>query len=252
MIYSGPVTRGEQNRFSACFLYRSLENTSSAIQRGSIERNKLDERTKSRVDVIYDTLRERICLGEYGNGQILYEGELGREFSVSRTPIRQVLQRLAFDRLATVRAGVGTAVTGGDPETLQRSLQIRARIHDLIADLAVVHSEPDIKATAEFVQFKADKLEGSSARAQFWGVYRDLQEMTNRIIDDDLLRNVDEMIFFRTAPALLRAASQDMGPAVSALQGEVGAVAERILADDPVGAFAARSAQAPAYGALLP
>ena len=212
----------------------------------------MDEHTKSRVDVIYDTLRERICLGEYGNGQILYEGELGREFSVSRTPIRQVLQRLAFDRLATVRAGVGTAVTGGDPETLQRSLQIRARIHDLIADLAVVRSEPDIKATAEFVQFKADKLKGTSTRAQFWGVYRDLQEMMNQIIDDDLLRNVDEMIFFRTAPALMRAASEDMGPAISALQGEVTAVAERISADDPIGAFAARSAQLPAYSALLP
>ena len=74
----------------------------------------------------------------------------------------------------------------------------------------------------------------------------------NQIIDDDLLRNVDEMIFFRTAPALMRAASEDMGPAVSALQGEVTAVAERISADDPIGAFAARSAQLPAYSALLP
>lgn len=215
-------------------------------------RDNLDDSTKSRVDVIYETLRERICLGEYESGTILHEGELGQEFSVSRTPIRQVLQRLAFDRLATVRAGVGTAVTGGDPDTLQRSLQIRAGIHTLIADLAVVRWEAEMKATAEFIQFKAGKLGDASERAQFWGVYSDLQAMTNRMIDDDLLRNVDEMIFFRTAPALLRAARLDMSGAVLALQGEVDAVADKILSEDPVGVFAARGAQLPAYSALFP
>lgn len=41
---------------------------------------------------------------------VLYETELSREFLVSRTPIRQVLQRLAYEQLVRTVSGVGTVV----------------------------------------------------------------------------------------------------------------------------------------------
>lgn len=41
----------------------------------------------------------------------LHEGMIASEFGVSRTPIRQVLQRLAYERLVETRSGVGTIVS---------------------------------------------------------------------------------------------------------------------------------------------
>ncbi|WP_407494423.1 GntR family transcriptional regulator [Pseudooceanicola sp. MF1-13] len=57
-------------------------------------------------------LRHRICMMQSVSDQItLHEGALATEFGVSRTPIRQVLQKLAYERLVETRSGVGTIVS---------------------------------------------------------------------------------------------------------------------------------------------
>lgn len=56
-------------------------------------------------------IRERICLLGGADEIILHEGQLATEFGVSRTPIRQVLQMLAYENLVETRSGVGTIAT---------------------------------------------------------------------------------------------------------------------------------------------
>ncbi|KAF0676412.1 GntR family transcriptional regulator [Profundibacterium mesophilum] len=66
---------------------------------------------------IANRIRQRICLsGGTEGGSVLHEGALAIEFGLSRTPIRQVLQRLAYERLVQVQSGVGTIVATLDPE----------------------------------------------------------------------------------------------------------------------------------------
>jgi len=57
-------------------------------------------------------LRNRICMMQSVSDNItLHEGALATEFGVSRTPIRQVLQKLSYERLVETRSGVGTIVS---------------------------------------------------------------------------------------------------------------------------------------------
>ncbi len=56
-------------------------------------------------------LRFRICNAAPDADLLLHEGKLALEFGVSRTPIRQVLHRLAFERLVETRSGIGTVVS---------------------------------------------------------------------------------------------------------------------------------------------
>ncbi|WP_010138944.1 GntR family transcriptional regulator [Oceanicola sp. S124] len=56
-------------------------------------------------------IRERICLNGQEVNLLLHEGQLATEFGVSRTPIRQVLQMLAYENLVETRSGVGTIAT---------------------------------------------------------------------------------------------------------------------------------------------
>ncbi|KAA2312540.1 GntR family transcriptional regulator [Pseudooceanicola sediminis] len=55
-------------------------------------------------------IRERICLHAGAEEMVLHEGQLATEFGVSRTPIRQVLQMLAYESLVETRSGIGTIV----------------------------------------------------------------------------------------------------------------------------------------------
>jgi DNA-binding GntR family transcriptional regulator len=61
---------------------------------------------------MYKEIRDRICLLTYPPGTVLREADFANEFGVSRTPVRQVLQRLQFEGLVEAKNGVGTIVTG--------------------------------------------------------------------------------------------------------------------------------------------
>jgi DNA-binding GntR family transcriptional regulator len=91
--------------------------------------------SRERFERLYATIRERICLLEYGPLQRLSEEELAAEFKVSRTPIRRVLTRLEAEGLVETRHGVGTIVTDVDIEELGQVYQLRMELAVLIGKL---------------------------------------------------------------------------------------------------------------------
>ncbi len=80
-------------------------------------------RARLSADEIHATLRDRICLLEYAPGSLLREALLAEEFGVSRTPIREILQRLAQEGLVSTRNGVGTLVRPLDFDADRRHLR---------------------------------------------------------------------------------------------------------------------------------
>jgi DNA-binding GntR family transcriptional regulator len=62
-------------------------------------------RTRSRGDFVYDSLRDAIWEGRFAHGERLREEEIGRALGVSRTPVREALQRLQQRGLLTVGPG---------------------------------------------------------------------------------------------------------------------------------------------------
>jgi DNA-binding GntR family transcriptional regulator len=63
-----------------------------------------------RLEDMLQELRFRICATDPNTTVMLHEGKLAQEFGVSRTPVRQVLQRLSFEHMLETRSGVGTVV----------------------------------------------------------------------------------------------------------------------------------------------
>ncbi len=66
---------------------------------------------KTKSEIALASLRKKICLEAHEGEHILHETKLAEEHSMSRTPIRQILQRLAYERLVYTKSGVGTVVT---------------------------------------------------------------------------------------------------------------------------------------------
>ncbi|MBP2236117.1 DNA-binding GntR family transcriptional regulator [Sinorhizobium kostiense] len=89
------------------------------------------EARKPAATEIHDLLRDRICLLEYRPGAMLRENDIAGEFNVSRTPVREALQRLSIEGLVEVRNGIGTFVTTLDQEQLREVFGIRVEMSRL-------------------------------------------------------------------------------------------------------------------------
>jgi DNA-binding GntR family transcriptional regulator len=67
-------------------------------------------RTRSRADFVYESLRDGIWEGRFAYGEHLREEEIGAALGVSRTPVREALQRLLQRGLLTFGLGRGLVV----------------------------------------------------------------------------------------------------------------------------------------------
>jgi DNA-binding GntR family transcriptional regulator len=66
--------------------------------------------TGSRADFVYESLRNAIWEGRFARGERIREEDIAKSLGVSRTPVREALQRLQQRGLLVVRAGRGFAV----------------------------------------------------------------------------------------------------------------------------------------------
>lgn len=67
-------------------------------------------RAGTTVDALYRTLRDRIITGVYAPGWRMSQEQLANELEVSRTPLREALQRLEADGLVVAHANRGMHV----------------------------------------------------------------------------------------------------------------------------------------------
>ncbi len=104
----------------------------------------------------YAMILEAIDVGVYRPGDRLVESELAERFGVSRTPIREALQRLETQSLLT-RDGRSLIVSSLDHNQMAELYVLRCELEGLAARLAARH------ATAEEMRILADMVEADNA-----------------------------------------------------------------------------------------
>jgi DNA-binding GntR family transcriptional regulator len=90
----------------------------------------------------YSLVLEAIDSGAYRPGDRLVESELAERFGVSRTPIREALQRMETQGLL-VRDGRSLIVAALDHTQLAELYVVRAELEGLAARLAARHATPE-------------------------------------------------------------------------------------------------------------
>ncbi|MGR3323271.1 MAG: GntR family transcriptional regulator [Pseudooceanicola sp.] len=104
----------------------------------------------------YSLILDAIDIGDYRPGDRLVESELADRFGVSRTPIREALQRMETQSLLT-RDGRSLIVASLDHNQLAELYVVRSELESLAARLAARH------ATAEEVRVLSDMVEADRA-----------------------------------------------------------------------------------------
>lgn len=104
----------------------------------------------------YTLILEAIDNGTYRPGDRLVEAELAERFGVSRTPVREALQRLETQSMLA-RDGRSLIVASLDHNQLAELYVVRAELEGLAARLAAKH------ATREEVKVLSDMVEADRA-----------------------------------------------------------------------------------------
>ena len=102
---------------------------------------------------IFQTLRDRIVHGEYPPGMGLSEKDLCREFSVSRTPLREALAKLESMKLVTIIPRFGTNVSPIDIDEIRCAFEVKIKLESLAVGLAVERIDSEqLKALDDVIQ----------------------------------------------------------------------------------------------------
>jgi DNA-binding GntR family transcriptional regulator len=129
-------------------------------------------------DEVYRRLRLAIVTGEIRPNTPLIELDLAKALNVSRTPIRESLQRLAADGLIVARKR-GWAVKEFSRQEIQESYEVRAALESYAAGLAAVRaSDAELEAISNI----------QDARDRESGPTHEFRVRTNREFHDGIIK----------------------------------------------------------------
>lgn len=91
----------------------------------------------------YEHIRRQIVSGELMPGDVVSEKELIEQLGISRTPIREAIQRLAEENLLVVMPSRGTIVSYISVDDVGQIYKARKLIEPYLAREAVGHADPE-------------------------------------------------------------------------------------------------------------
>lgn len=114
------------------------------------------------VDEVYERLRLAIVTGELRPNEPLIEVDLAEALKVSRTPVRESLQRLGTEGHASPRKR-GWAVREYTPAEIEQNFEVRIALEGFAAGLAAVRGSAEEIALIEAVQHERDSAAAPTA-----------------------------------------------------------------------------------------
>lgn len=176
---------------------------------------KVDAATIQRI------LLNRICLLEYRPGDQLKEAALAEEFGVSRTPIRDALNRISHLGLIESRNGVGTVVVGLSQEQLRHVYEVRLELSCLIGKLSPIAPNAEHCATLRVLLDRAIRLAENIAPDEFVKINHELNETVASMIGNSSLRSMWLQVYVQAASTWHRLAETIGADATQALVEEL-------------------------------
>lgn len=85
----------------------------------------------------YDYIKNKILYCEYQPGQLLFEKEIVDELNMSRTPVRQALNKLAGENLITIISNKGIQVSQISEKKVREVKELRIILERLIIQKAI-------------------------------------------------------------------------------------------------------------------
>lgn len=156
------------------------------------------------VGEIYRDLRERICLLDIEPGERLREVALANDYGVSRTPVRQVLDRLEHDRLVVQRPGQGASVAIVDTKEIRDVWAVRLKLGELLGDFVRLPAPQHVIGQVVEVGGELDLIRESRDLRALGALYNRYHEIMLQVFSSDTLRRIHDQLYHQTARVWLQ------------------------------------------------
>lgn len=92
---------------------------------------------KTKVDLVYEMLMEKISHGDYQDGERLVISQISKENKVSDIPVREAIRRLESEGYVSVIANQGAVIRSFSQERITEIFQIKAVLEGYAARLSI-------------------------------------------------------------------------------------------------------------------
>lgn len=147
---------------------------------------------------IYQEIKRRILFFEYAPGEILNEKIMAMEFDVSRTPVREVLLRLEWERLVTIIPRAGIIVSKVEFHQLREVFQTRAPLEGFLARLATAQIKEHHFQQMEEILVNCRKITHDSSKKALLEVDMAFRNVIHDAANNLSLREVSDHLYFQT------------------------------------------------------
>lgn len=147
---------------------------------------------------MFNILRDRILYMEYHPGQILNESMLAKEFKVSRSPVRNVLNRLEWEQLVRIIPRTGSMVTEIEFNKIMHVFQVRFECEVLEIQLAAKYFNDSHLIRLKALQLQCESLLDNKNRKALAAVDADLRNMIHEAGGNPVLKEISDRLYTQT------------------------------------------------------
>lgn len=181
------------------------------------------------VETIYRDLRERICLLDPAPGERLREVALAEQYGVSRTPIRQVLDRLEHERLVTQQPGQGASVAVVDTREVRDVWAVRLKLGELLGEFVRLPASGEVLDQLAGFRRELEEIRDTRDTRALGALYNRYHEALLPIIASDTLRRIHDQLYHQTARVWLQFLPEmDLGAEIDIMADEVEQVTDAL------------------------
>jgi DNA-binding GntR family transcriptional regulator len=148
---------------------------------------------------IHGLLREQILLLDLPAGSRLREEKLAEQFGVSRTPIRNVLDRLEFEGLVEQVPGVGASVSHLDTKALRDVWAVRLKVAEIVADFVRLPAKPEIVDRLSAIRTELPEVSKAKDIRALGALYNRYHQVMLDVMSNDALRRIHDLLYVQTA-----------------------------------------------------
>jgi DNA-binding GntR family transcriptional regulator len=189
---------------------------------------------------MFNILRDRILYMEYQPGQILNENMLAQEFGVSRSPVRNVLNRLEWEQLVRIIPRTGSMVTEIEFNKIMHVFQVRFECEVLEIQLAADQLNDAHLIVLREIHERCRALHDNKDRKALAAVDADIRKMIHDAAGNPVLREISDRLYTQTFRLWYGAMDKgDWNEEVSSMVEEIRKLSDLILTRDTesMGAF---------------
>jgi len=156
-------------------------------------------RSRPTSDEIHHRLRRQILLLDLPPGERLREEHLADQFGVSRTPVRQALDRLEFEGLGDQAPGAGSSVSTVDMKVLRDVWAVRFELAEIVGNFVRPPAPTAVLENLIAIRDQIDEVRGSRDVRALGTLYHQFDDLMLEVIDNTTLRQIHDLLFVRTA-----------------------------------------------------